>query len=186
MSSIIPLWLPILAASVGVLIASTLLHMVVKWHWNDYKPLANETAVNDALRGTPPGEYRTPWAASMEEMRKPEFMEKVSRGPVAVIGVFAPRLDFGFKKALALWFVYILVVSWLSGHIAHALIRDSAPSSYMVLHTVGIAAWLAYGLGQAHQSIWGAKPWLTTVKNLVDGLVYAAVTGAIFAWLWPR
>ena len=186
MSSIIPLWLPIVAASVGVFIASSILHMVIRWHNTDYKQLSNEAALNDALRGATPGEYRTPWANSMEEMHKPDFQEKVKRGPVAIIGVFAPSLDFGFKKALALWFVYTLVVSWLSSHIAHAVLHDQTPSFYIVFHTVGIAAWLAYGLGQAHQSIWGPKPWLVTVKNLVDGLVYAAVTGAIFAWLWPR
>lgn len=186
MSSILPLWLPILAASIAVFIASSILHMVIPWHKTDYKQLPDESAVNDALRGAAPGEYRTPWTTSMEEMKTPEYQEKVRRGPVAVIGVFAPSPDFGFKKALGLWFLYVLVVSWLSSHIAHAILHDGTPSFYMILHTVGISAWLAYGLGQAHQSIWGPKPWRATVKNLVDGLVYAAITGSVFGWLWPK
>jgi hypothetical protein len=30
------------------------------------------------------------------------------------------------------------------------------------------------------------KPWSSVAKEIVDGLIYGALTGATFAWLWPR
>ena len=46
-------------------------------------------------------------------------------------------------------------------------------------------AFAAYGLGTATESIWFGRKWSTTIKNLVDGAIYAVITGAVFAWLWP-
>ena len=186
MSSILPLWLPTVVASVAVFLASFVIHMVVKWHQHDQKALPNEGAVADAMRGTPPGEYRMPFASSMQEMRTPAFHEKMKRDPIAIIGIAPYTPDLGFKKALGLWFVYILVISWLSSHIAWGPLHDATPHHGIIVHTVGLAAWLGYGFGHAHQSIWGPKPWVQTIKNMVDGLVYALITGGIFAWLWPR
>ena len=33
---------------------------------------------------------------------------------------------------------------------------------------------------------WYRRAWTTTVKPTVDGLIYALLTAAAFAWLWPR
>jgi hypothetical protein len=188
MSSILPLWLPTLLAAVGVFIASFLIHMVVKWHANDQKGLPNETAVADALRGAAPGEYRLPYAKTMQEMKTPEFEEKAKRGPIAIIGVAVPSPDFGFGKALGLWFVYCLVVSWLSSHIAWGAFHGAAtaPPDFMIFHTVGLSAWLGYGMALSQQSIWGPKPWGPTIRSMIDALVYALVTAGIFTWRWPR
>ena len=42
MNAILHLWLPILATAVMIFIASSLIHMVFKWHNADYRKLANE------------------------------------------------------------------------------------------------------------------------------------------------
>jgi hypothetical protein len=185
-SSILPLWLPIVAASVAVFLTSFLIHMVVKWHQQDQKGLPNEGAVADALRGTPPGEYRMPFAKTMEEMKTPEFEAKAKAGPIAIIGVATPSPDFGFGKALGLWFAYCVIVSWLSSHVLWATQHDMTPSKYMILHTVGLTAWLGYGMGLSQQSIWGPKPWGPTIRGMVDAVAYAIVTGLVFMWLWPK
>ena len=185
MSSILPLWLPIVVAAVGAFLASFVIHMVVRWHMNDQKGLPNESAVADALRGTPPGEYRLPYAKTTAEMKTPEFEERAKRGPIAIIGVATPTPDFGFGKALGLWFVYCLVVSWLAGHIAHGAFHEMTPNKWLLFHTVALSAWLGYGMGLSQQSIWGPKPWGPTVRGMVDALVYAVVTGLVFIWLWP-
>ena len=43
------LWLPILAAAIAVFIASSLIHMVFKWHNADYRALPNEDDVRRTL-----------------------------------------------------------------------------------------------------------------------------------------
>jgi hypothetical protein len=48
--SLAQLWLPILLSAVCVFAASSLIHMVVKWHASDYNPLSNEDEVRAAIR----------------------------------------------------------------------------------------------------------------------------------------
>lgn len=70
------LWLPIIVSAVGVFVASSFVHMVLKfWHTPDYRGLANEEEVGAAIRnGNPaPGMYLVP-SCHMEEMIK-------ARGP---------------------------------------------------------------------------------------------------------
>jgi hypothetical protein len=41
-------------------------------------------------------------------------------------------------------------------------------------------------MGRVVESIWMARPWSATAKNLFDGLLYSLVTAGTFGWLWPR
>ena len=50
MVSALSLWLPVLLSAVFVFIASSIIHMVLKYHGNDYKAVPSEDAVMDALR----------------------------------------------------------------------------------------------------------------------------------------
>jgi hypothetical protein len=34
--------------------------------------------------------------------------------------------------------------------------------------------------------IWYRRSWATTAKSVFDSLIYGALTGGIFAWLWPQ
>ena len=44
MTFLAQLWMPIVLSAVLVFAASSLIHMVLKWHNADYRPLANEDA----------------------------------------------------------------------------------------------------------------------------------------------
>ncbi|HUG37699.1 MAG TPA: hypothetical protein VML54_12150, partial [Candidatus Limnocylindrales bacterium] len=81
------LWLPILIASVLVFVASSIIHMFLGYHANDYGPMPNESQVMDDLRraDAPPGDYVIPYASGRKEMSAPEYVEKLNRGPVAFI-----------------------------------------------------------------------------------------------------
>jgi len=69
MVSIVSLWLPILLSAAAVFILSSIIHMVLKYHNNDFKALPSEEPVMDDLRkhNIPPGEYHFPRAKDMSE-----------------------------------------------------------------------------------------------------------------------
>jgi O-antigen ligase len=49
-----------------------------------------------------------------------------------------------------------------------------------------LTAFVGYALALWQMSIWYRRAWSTTIRATVDGLIYACLTGGVFAWLWPR
>ena len=49
----------------------------------------------------------------------------------------------------------------------------------------GTTGFLAYGLGAPLESIWKGQKWGTSLRFLIDGLVYGLLTAGVFGWLWP-
>ena len=72
------LLLPSVISAVLVFIASSLIHMVVKWHKSDYKTLPNEDEVRMAIRKSSPvpGKYVMPFCKDGKEMASPEMQKK--------------------------------------------------------------------------------------------------------------
>ena len=89
MVSLMALWLPILVAAGIVFVASSILHMVLPYHQSDFGKLPSENEVMAALRKfkIPPGEYMVPCAGSQKAMKSPDFIEKMNKGPVAMMTV---------------------------------------------------------------------------------------------------
>jgi len=54
-----------------------------------------------------------------------------------------------------------------------------------VTQVVFTASLLAYGGGTLTDSIWKGRPWALLPGALFDAVAYAAITAAIFSWLWP-
>jgi hypothetical protein len=176
------LWLPILAAAVLVFVASSVIHMLLKYHAGDYAAVPDEARVAEALRGLKPGQYVMPYAGSMKAMSEPDYLERQARGPVALLTIRRPGADLG--RSLALWFAYALLVSVLAAYVTGRALPAGA--DYLaVFRFAGTSAFLAYALGTWSESIWFARPWSTTVKNTIDGIIYAGVTAGAFGWLWP-
>ena len=73
--------LPILGSAVVVFVVSSIVHMVLPYHRNDFKKVPDEDATLDALRrlNIPPGDYVAPHAGGPEGMKKPEFLETAKR-----------------------------------------------------------------------------------------------------------
>jgi hypothetical protein len=180
------LWLPILLSAVLVFIASSIMHMVLKYHSSDYRPLPNEDAVRAALRaGNPaPGQYVTPHVADMKEMDQPEVKQKFADGPVAVLYLKRPG-PATMGPMLGQWFLFCLVVSFFVAYVAGRVL-DPGTSYLAVFRVVGATAFLAYAAGEIPNAIWMGKPWSVAWKEVIDGLVYGLVTAGTFGWLWPR
>jgi hypothetical protein len=180
------LWSSIVLSAVLVFLASWIIHMFLPNHRRDFMKLPNEGALLDALRSMniPSGQYLAPYANTAAQMKQPEYAEKRKRGPSLFLTLIAGG-DTGMGKSLLQWFVYLLVISLFIAYLArHGL----APGAvyHRVFKSVGVAAFMAYGLGHAHQSIWYRQAWRTTFVYFIDGLVYSLLTAGVFAWLWPR
>jgi len=186
MTGLSVLWLPILLSAVIVFVASSLIHMATPWHKSDYPKVPNEDRVMDALRplAIPPGDYMIPRPSSREEMRAPEFAEKVKRGPVMVLTVMPPG-PMTMSKSLVLWFFYCAVVGVFAAYVAGRALQPGAPY-LQVFRFAGATAFIGYSLALWQMSIWYRRAWSTTVKTTVDGLIYALLTAGTFGWLWPR
>jgi hypothetical protein len=179
------LWLPILLSAVLVFVASSLLHMVLKYHRSDFAKVPNEDAVMDGLRPIPPGDYFIPYSTGPQQMKDPAFVEKMKRGPMVVMTIMRGDMQSAFKRSLAMWFLYSLVVSIFAAYIAGRALRPGTEYAE-VFRFVGTAAFLGYSFAMAQQSIWYGKKWSTTFKSMLDGLIYGMLTAGVFGWLWPK
>jgi hypothetical protein len=184
MVSLMSLWLPILLSAVAVFIASSLVHMLLRYHDSDFVKAPNEDTLLGAMRDLPPGDYRMPYT-TREQLKDPAFVERVGQGPVVLFTVMGGGMQKAFKNSLILWFVYSLVVSLFAAYLTSRALDPGAP--YLdVFRFAGTTAFLGYALAQAHESIWWGRRWSTTLKAMFDGLVYGLLTGGVFGWLWPR
>ena len=185
MTALSALWLPILLSAVVVFVASSVIHMVLKWHASDYLQIPNEDQVRAALQplAIPPGDYVVPRPARAADMRSPEFVEKLTRGPVMVVTVL-PNGPMSMGQNLLLWFLYSVVVSVFAAYVASRAVAPGAP--YLeVFRFAGVTAFTGYALALWQMSIWYRRDWRTTMRATIDGLVYALLTAGVFGWLWP-
>jgi hypothetical protein len=169
-----------------VFVASSLIHMVFKWHNAEYRKLGNEDAVRAAVRaGNPtPGQYVIPHCLDMKDMSTPEMQQKFVDGPIAFLTVRpsgAPRMG----GALGQWFAFAVLVSVIIAYVAFKSLPEGA-SFYQVCRVVGAMTLLAYGAGSMLQGIWMGKPWSSVAKDILDAVIYSVLMALTFAWLWPR
>ncbi len=180
------LLVPILLSAVIVFVVSSIIHMALPWHKSDYPDVPDEDRILDALRpfSLPPGDYMMPKAKSMDDLKSPAFREKLNRGPKLVMTVMRNG-DTGMGRSLALWFVYLLVVSVFSAYVSGRALSGGA-SYLQVFRFAGVTAFLAYSMALWQQSIWFQRKWTLALKGTMDGLIYALFTAGTFGWLWPR
>jgi hypothetical protein len=174
-----------LLAGVFVFIASSVIHMCLPIHKNDFGKLPNEEKSLAALRalGLQPGAYRFPCAASMKEMGTSEFQQKMNQGPVGVLTLMPPG-PMAMGKYLAQWFVFCLVVCLFAAYVGGLSLTRGAEFQPVFRLTTTVA-FLGFAFSSVSDSIWKGVSWAVTAKFVFDGLVYALVAGATFAWLWP-
>lgn len=166
------LWLPALASAALVFVASSVIHMLLKWHNSEYRSFSDEEGVRAALRADAPGQYVVPYIGDMKRMKEPQVQRKLEEGPVAFVTLRRAG-SFNMGAPLALWFAYTAAVSAIAGGVTLGL---PAPT--------GVVAFLAYAGGAIQQGIWMGKPWSSVAKEVLDAAIYGALTGMAFAWLF--
>lgn len=186
MVPIVSLVVPIVLSAIIVFVASSVLHMVLPFHRNDLRRLPDEDAVQEALRRlkVPPGDYALPLASSPAGMKEPQFLEKMKKGPIVFMTVL-PGSAPSMAGSLGLWFAYCVVVSIFAAYIAGRAVGPGM--EYLeVFRFAGCTAFSGYALALAQHSIWYKRNWGATARGMIDGLIYALLTGGTFGWLWPR
>jgi hypothetical protein len=185
MVSLAALWLPIVLSAVIVFIASSLMHMLLKYHQGDYRQLPDEEKLLSVLRGVglTRGLYIFPYGTH-KEMKSPAMIEKYKMGPVGTMTVF-PNGPVVMPKFLAMWIGFCLLVGFFVAYLTGHTVPPGA-SYRVVFRVAGTAAFLAYGLGNLSNGIWKGQTLSATIKEVVDGLVYGLLTAGTFGWLWPR
>ncbi|OGU02584.1 MAG: hypothetical protein A2W29_04095 [Gemmatimonadetes bacterium RBG_16_66_8] len=185
MTGLSALWLPILVSAVFVFIVSSVIHMALPWHKDEYPKVPDEDKLRNALKplNVPPGDYMVPRAATTDEMKSPEFAEKLTQGPVLILTVL-PNGPWQMGRNLSLWFIYSVIVSVFAAYVAGRALGPG--SEYLaVFRFTGATAFVGYALALWQMWVWYHRSLKTTVKATVDGLVYALVTAGAFGWLWP-
>jgi hypothetical protein len=179
------LWLPILLSAVIVFIASSIMHMLLPYHRSDYSALPDEEKTLAALRATPlkRGLYVFPFCTH-KDMKSPALAEKYKQGPVGFLNIL-PSAPPAMPKFLSQWFVYCLVIGFFAAYLTGRTLAPGTPYP-AVFRVAGTAAFMAYGLANLSNGIWKGQLWSTTVKEVIDGLVYGLLTAGTFGWLWPR
>ena len=178
------LWLPIIVSAVAVFVVSALLHMLFTYHNSDYRKFSNEDDVRAAINqgGATAGQYILPYAVGTG-FKDPVVQQKMKEGPAGFVLLRKPSgPEMG--PALVQWFVLTLVLSCLVAYVA-AMTLAPGTDHMAVFRVVTATAFLAYAGSVAEESIWRAGPWSAGIKAIFDGLVFALVTGGLFAVMWP-
>jgi hypothetical protein len=180
------LWMPIVVSAVFVLIALLIIHGMLGWHRADMTAVPGEAKFMETLRSlnVQPGDYRFPYGNTTAEMTAPDFIEKMKQGPVGIMSIW-PNGEINMGKLLGQWFVYSLVVAVF---VAYLTGRTRAPGApYLeVFRVSGAVTFCCYAVAHWQNWIWWGKSTRFTLTNSLDGIIYALITGATFAWLWPH
>lgn len=186
MVPIAALWLPILVSAVIVFLASSVIHMATPWHKADVGGVPDEDAALAAFRAMSlkAGDYRAPYAGSMENMKSPEFTKKMADGPI-VFFTISPGGSVNMGASLTQWFFYSVVISLFAAYVTGRALGPGA--DYLrVFQITGCVTFMGYGLSLPQNSIWWKRGWGYTVRSMIDALLYGALTAGTFGWLWPR
>ena len=186
------LWLPILLSGVGVWIASFIFWMAIGHHKKDRDAIpggakGEQDFIDTVTRlNIRPGNYGFPDFCQHDKLPRKERMEALKKlydkHPQGLLRVWAPT-NMGLNMLLT--FLFYLVTSAVIGYLGWAALPRGAAFGkvFQVLGTAGI---LAYCFATFPHDIWFQKKRRAMVMDWIDGIAFGLITGAVFAWFWPR
>ena len=185
MVGLVELWLPIVVSAVFVFVVSSIIHMALPIHKNDYDKLPDEDNVLSAMRQAKvgPGDYFFPFACH-KDMAQEESKKKFGLGPVGFMTV-RPNGPPAMGKVLVQWFLLTIFMGILVGYVTG--VTCGPGTDYLrVFRISGAVAFIGYSACVPAESIWKGVKWSSTLKMMFDGAIYALVTAGVFGWLWPN
>jgi hypothetical protein len=181
LTSLVSLWLPILVSGVALFFASFAAWMILPHHKKDWIGLPNEEAVMQQLRkdNLSGGQYCFPYAAAPEDMKSESYKAKMQAGPRGTLTLWKAPPNMGMNMFCTVLFFLIAnaVIAYLAG-----MMIPPGSDRWFVFRFVGTAGVLTYGTANILNGIWFGR---RMMSDIVDGIAYGLITGAIFALLWP-
>ena len=178
---LVSLLIPIVLATVALFFASFLSWMVLQLHRQDWVKLAKEDEFMQAARNCdiPIGSYSFPACGCPEEMKSEAFQAKMKAGPCGILTVFRPA---NMGKNLGLTFLYFLVCNFCLAYLATLALKSGAEfmAVFRFISTAGLMTFLAAMIPHA---IWFRS---RIVGHIIESIAFAAISGAIFAAMWPK
>lgn len=184
MTDLLSLWLPIVLITVGCHFASFILWAASPWHKPDVNPVPDQDAADAAINGLglKPGFYMLPCTHDSAQYKEQAFIDRYNRGPWATINVMPgkPNMGRNLLLTLAMFFVVTVLIAYLAGSVL-------SPGTGMgkVVQVTATAGILAYTFGGMANGIWFGKQRGWVIRDIIDALIYAAITAALFGFLWP-
>lgn len=77
--------------------------------------------------------------------------------------------------------LFFLVVSFAIAYLA-AMVIPPTNDRWFLFRFVGTAGIITYGSANILNGIWFGRK---MIGDIMDGVAYGLITGAVFAWLWP-
>ena len=168
------LWLPILVAGIGVHICSFLAWVVLPHHKPEWVHLPLEDSLEGAIKSS--GATAGNQYMLYEPGADPEKNCAACRG-MLILWDFKPSMG----RNILLTLIYFLGISFLIGYLASFALGAEAVSHNVFRFTSTISL-MVYALGSFPNTIWFRRQ---VLMDILDGVVYAVVTGLAFAMLWP-
>lgn len=179
--SVADLWLPILLAGLATHVWSTLAWTVLPHHKPEIKGLGDkEDELLSWVEGADlePGKYLFPFTADTKEASSEEFKQKQLRcrghlvlweKPVSMPVAILKTLCFFLIAAYMIGFVVSLSMHFYTDQM----------SVFRFVFALGV---LTHCFAKFPHLFWFPEKY---VMSLLDGIIYALITAAIFALLWP-
>ncbi len=178
------LWMPIAASTVALFFASFVAWVVIGHHNPDWQELPNEAETAGRIKNCdlPVGRYIFPCARTKADMENASKQELIANGPWGTINIWSGQPSMG--RNMALTFMFYLVANIFIAYLATLALEPGAGFS-QVFQVTGTAAILAHCFAFMPNAIWFGVPKRAIVMDVLDGIVYGLLTGAIFGGLWP-
>jgi hypothetical protein len=175
------LCLPILASGIALFFASWLAWMILPHHKKEWRGLPNEEAVMGALKNSsvPAGQYMFPYAACGDDWKSDAFKAKMQAGPNGNLVVWSGACNMGQNMLKTV--IFFVVVSFAIAYLAAMVVPPTVDRPF-VFRFVGTAGVITYASANVLNGIWFGRK---MIADVIDGIAYGLITGAIFAWLWP-
>lgn len=206
------LWLPIVVSGVAVWIVSAIGWMAIGHHKRDRDAIPGGAAGEQDFMDTitrlniRPGNYGFPDFCQADNLppKEKRAAQKAlyDKHPQGLLRVWGPtNMGANMLLTLVFYFVtsaFIAYLGWaaLPHHAAAAPAAATIPGAetvaagssmfWKVFQVLGVAGILAYCFAGFPNDLWFQKKRRAMAMDWLDGVIFGLVTGAIFAWLWPK
>ena len=185
MNELTGLWIPIVISACSLLLISGIVSCFVRPRLSDWKELPEEDGTVEFLQksGISPGLYLFPGrrkrADALSEESRQQRMDSGPWGTIS-IGSRPPNLARKLMQSMA----FFLVLNILVAHLATQAL-DPGDGFLAVFQFTGTAAALSCAFGGIPNAIWLGAHFRAAWIDVIQGVAYGIITGAVFAAFWP-